>query len=1069
MQCVSENGNNVKDLTLAQRRANSILMLDTMKAALKRAEGAAEDWRVTWVQRETAIGPEDAPWVEPYGQRTEGQLDEDQNPYVTVSASRSSVSEKNGKTVWRRRGEDFVALLAVMLDDVGTKSMDAARSPDPQGLDFFTGKLKPTFVVETSPGNAQIWYVLKTPITDLAYAKDYTCAIIKTLHRRHGIDELPDVNRIARIPFGVNSKTKDGQLKYPDAGGKPWNVRLVDSDLNALYEPDEILKAFDIKVERSKPRVVIGSTDNDPTGFKAFIYKKWSDDALASGAVDRGQGRIAMDCVNSGDHTDGRADGAMINTPNADNQYNYTYFCQHTTCGRPSFLEAARAAGVLTDETYCDWLKESEKSPEMVWARDQVAQIAAAAEYEAMMGWELSDETPKVRYRIDRRNDAPEPEHSPNVAQSVAPENGDDDVSEKEPFESKLGTESGATAEGNGYFPKAEERPCYRVYDAPFEIKKRKYLAGLYFHGVKYSTKDDTTTNIDVHLCSPLRILAETRDRNDSDYGILIEFKTEKGWKKWCVPSAMLVGDATDAKRELTKNGLKINPDDEKELVKYFRMFQSNRKLFSASTTGWDGAASFVLPERVIGGKDIYFQSRSVVAPYGSGGSLEGWKGMAALARGNPLLMLGISASFAGPLLKHLHVSGAGLHFFGDSSTGKSTIARAAVATWGGSKFMRTWNATANGLEGAAVTHTDTLLALDEMGQARDMRDVYEAAYALINGSGRSRAQQNGDVRESKTWRVFLMSNGEGTMSALLQQDDLQAKAGQQVRLLDVPASRKYGAFDDLQGRSSGAAFSDEVSRLAAENYGWAGVAFVERLIVDLAAGAKLGERLDALMPEFDAADGQERRVARAFAMCGLAGELAVGYGIAPWDEGEAAAAAQTSFKAWKAYRPSSKMSNSEDAQILQSLLDGVERFEDTKFSDIRYGELRELEVVEKGEDGQDRKITKSVTHRVSGDRYGYWEAIKDDTPVAEDDTAPGLEAFDEGRVRRRYLLTSSGLHAVTKGFDSKRVIKALEAADALFDRAKDGRAAKGKGVPGKGTVRMYHVDLYKVREALTE
>ena len=113
------------------------------------------------------------------------------------------------------------------------------------------------------------------------------------------------------------------------------------------------------------------------------------------------------------------------------------------------------------------------------------------------------------------------------------------------------------------------------------------------------------------------------------------------------------------------------------------------------------------------------------------------------------------------------------------------------------------------------------------------------------------------------------------------------------------------------------------------------------------------------------------------------------------------------------------------------------------------------------------RKVIKSVAHRVNGDRYGYWEAVKDEAPREE--IAEGFEEFDEGSVRRRYFLTASGLDAVTKGFDSKRVIKALEAAGALFDRSNDGRAAKIKKVPGKGNVRMYFVDLDKVRDALID
>lgn len=1043
----NKNSFDFNTLTLAQQRA----CVEEFRDALK--EGIPGEQRIVYAHSPEAFGPGSRYRVYPLNDTALAKLREDENLYYCVGAVNSSEYEDTKNKGWRRRVEDIGAGVVIGFDDIGTKTVKKCD----KGLDFFEKTLQPTAVIETSPDNFQLLYFLAAPILDSHEYGDVLRSIIKPLSERYGIDKLADVNRVLRLPFGINNKTlEDGSLKYPDKDGKPWRVRLVYADYDVRYTPEQIATAYGLTIERSprQAEVVrrVAGREEDP-------YKAAGFDLIAEAYAKAGRAwptrteagrKYRICCPFEGEHASGGMnDDAFIADPAASKHGYFTFGCSHGSCnrdseayaaGRRTFAAAMEAAGVAGDAFRDAMVAERAASEEFVREMNEAALWADGMTVSAWI------EILKASATI-----APEP----------AIESSDGDAP-RESAETKLGAQVDATPAGNGFFPAADERPCYRVYEKPFEIKKRKYPAGLYFHGVKYD-KDNNVTTFNIYLCSPLRILAETRNRNDSEYGILIEFKTEKGWKKWCVPAAMLVGDATDAKRELARNGLKINPDEEKELVKYFRLFTSERKLFSASTTGWDGSASFVLPERVIGGTDIYFQSRSVVAPYGAGGSLDGWRGMAALALDNPLLMLGISASFAGPLLKHLHVSGAGLHFFGDSSTGKSTIARAAVATWGSANFMRTWNATANGLEGAAVTHTDTLLALDEMGQARDMRDVYEAAYALINGSGRSRAQQNGDVRESKTWRVFLMSNGEGTMSALLDEGDLRAKAGQQVRLLDIPASRKYGAFDELHGRSSGAAFSDEVSRLAAENFGWAGIAFVERLIADLAAGVKLGERLDAMVDKFAAQDGQERRVARAFAMCAMAGEMATGYGITPWADDDALAAALTSFKAWQSYRPSSKLSNSEDAQILQSVLDGIERFEDTKFSDIRYGELRELEVIE-----GDKKVLKSIAHRVNGDRYGYWEAIKDETPVDEMDTAEGLEMFDEGNVRRRYFLTTSGLGALTKGFDSRRVIKALDASGALFDREKS-KASKVKKVPGKGGVRMYFVDLEKVREALSE
>jgi putative DNA primase/helicase len=67
-----------------------------------------------------------------------------------------------------------------------------------------------------------------------------------------------------------------------------------------------------------------------------------------------------------------------------------------------------------------------------------------------------------------------------------------------------------------------------------------------------------------------------------------------------------------------------------------------------------------------------------------------------------------------------------------------------------------------------------------------------------------------------------------------------RAKAGQSVRLLDIPAARNYGCFDDLHGFASGAALSDSIKREGASHYGHPGRAFLERLSRDVNGGVKM-------------------------------------------------------------------------------------------------------------------------------------------------------------------------------------------------------------------------------------
>src|SRR5690606_19744583 len=92
-------------------------------------------------------------------------------------------------------------------------------------------------------------------------------------------------------------------------------------------------------------------------------------------------------------------------------------------------------------------------------------------------------------------------------------------------------------------------------------------------------------------------------------------------------------------------------------------------------------------------------------------------------------------------------------------------MSRASISVWGGPAFRRTWRVTSNGLEGAARMHTGTMLALDEVGECSP-KDLYESAYALCNGHGKTRSNIRGEARQVARWRVFVLSTGEVTITS---------------------------------------------------------------------------------------------------------------------------------------------------------------------------------------------------------------------------------------------------------------------------------------------------------------
>jgi uncharacterized protein (DUF927 family) len=255
--------------------------------------------------------------------------------------------------------------------------------------------------------------------------------------------------------------------------------------------------------------------------------------------------------------------------------------------------------------------------------------------------------------------------------------------------------------------------------------------------------------------------------------------------------------------------------------------------------TGWHKIGDqpvFVLPAESLGkpASEMVVLNGAEASPYTTRGILADWQnGIGRLTAGQRLGVLAVSTAFTGPLLDLFGADGGGIHYRGPSSIGKTSHLRCAASVWGPPNFVRSWRATANALEATAEQHTDTLLALDELN-AGTGREVYAAAYQLSAGIGKGRSHRDGSARKPKTWRVMFMSNGEVSLAAKLAEESNvpRAKAGQEVRLLDVEADVDgYGAFDSPGPEKDAANLAEAIRSAAGEAYGTAGPAFVKALI----------------------------------------------------------------------------------------------------------------------------------------------------------------------------------------------------------------------------------------------
>ncbi len=426
-------------------------------------------------------------------------------------------------------------------------------------------------------------------------------------------------------------------------------------------------------------------------------------------------------------------------------------------------------------------------------------------------------------------------------------------------------------------------------------------------------------------VCGRFDVIGETRPEDASHgWGLLLRWKNRDGdTVEWIMPRAMVASDGGEVRQRLASGGLDVSGSDSARaaLRQYLSAVKVPARVRTVPRTGWHqaqgGCPVFVMPDCVIGetgGEVVRLDLDPAPTVYRSRGALDGWRAeVAARCVGNSRLVFGVACAFAAPLLHLIGDEGGGINLRGESSKGKTTIIDAAASVWGAPSktgsdaFVRPWRATSNALEQVASTHNHALLPMDEMGQA-DPKEVGDSLYMLGNGMGKERARAAGGNRRNASWLTLVLSSSEESAASLTQQAGRRIKAGQEVRLLDVPAivPGGFGCFDVLHGAADGGAFAQAIRRAVVAQHGTAAPAFLGWLAARMAADADFAavailRPLAAWMKAHVAAgvDGQVNRAARRLAVIAAAGELATEAGVTGWPAGAAAAAVGVIFRDW--------------------------------------------------------------------------------------------------------------------------------------------------------------------------
>lgn len=478
--------------------------------------------------------------------------------------------------------------------------------------------------------------------------------------------------------------------------------------------------------------------------------------------------------------------------------------------------------------------------------------------------------------------------------------------------------------------------PYYRVHYDSFDGNP----SGVYL----YDKQDDDVKKI--RISAPLEIVAIEADQNGGHFGRRLKIKNTLGDStELSIPMAMLE-KPSELLSELRNRGLDFDSTKKAKdaVIAYINSVTPQTSYEITLNLGWY-KNSFILPHQTIGEQGYRFKApegEPLMNPYSEAGDLEQWKqNVARLASGNPIVIMAISVAFAGALLKKLGMPGLGVHIFGNSSTGKSTTLIAASSVFGKpTDFKRSWKATGNGLEGAAVMYNDSMLALDEIGES-DPKELDDSIYRLINGVGKLRANIKGKFQQINTWATAVLSNGEHSVAVHMMDAGKRIKAGVAVRMINVPVFGEYGIFDDLHGYEHSGDFANHFKQVAMTYFGTAGIEWLKQLIddkdiADLQEHLKVVKELIVEEGGFDNLNPQEDRVINSLATIALAGEMATDYGITGWEIGEVKSAIVAVFGHWK---DSNNSPSIEHTAVLDAVRAFIEQYGQSRFIPLLNGE----------------------------------------------------------------------------------------------------------------------------------
>ena len=173
--------------------------------------------------------PGEGGWVAKRADADLEQLSALNNNYVNCSSFRLDADGN-----FKARKQQFSSFHCLVLDDVGTKVPWAKL-----------GGFKPSWALETSPGNYQLGIILEPPLTEEREINQLQNAVVSADLCDHGASGLA---RWVRLPVGIN-----GKLKYATDSGDAFNCRLKSWNPERRHTVEEVVSGLNIELAPERP------------------------------------------------------------------------------------------------------------------------------------------------------------------------------------------------------------------------------------------------------------------------------------------------------------------------------------------------------------------------------------------------------------------------------------------------------------------------------------------------------------------------------------------------------------------------------------------------------------------------------------------------------------------------------------------------------------------------------------------------------------------------------------------------------------------------------------------------